>query len=161
MRKSFFIPGTLMLLIFVVFSNSFGDDQWVPIGPYGGSVHALVIKPQAPDTLYAGTDNGVFKSTNGGTNWTAINSGLTDTGVSALAIDPQTPDTLYAGTSNGGVFKSTNGGMNWTAINTGLTNTHVNALAIDPQTPDILYAGTNGDGVFKSTNGGTRVQPVD
>ena len=85
---------------------------------------------------------GVFKSTNGGTNWTAINTGLTNTYVYALAIDPQTPDTLYAGTDGGGVFKSTNGGTNWTAINTGLTNTYVSALAIDPQTPETLYAGT-------------------
>jgi photosystem II stability/assembly factor-like uncharacterized protein len=95
----------------------------------------------------------LFKSTNGGTNWTAINTGLTNTFVNALAINPQTPDTLYAGTDGGGLFKSTNGGTNWTA--TGLTSNTVYALAIDPQTPDTLYAGTDGGGVFKSTNGGT------
>ena len=49
---------------------------------------------------------GVFKSTNGGANWTAINTGLTNTHVCALAINPQTPDTLYAGTYGGGVFKT-------------------------------------------------------
>ena len=49
--------------------------------------------------------DGVFKSTNGGTNWTAMNTGLTSTDVYALAINPQTPDTLYAGTYGGGVFK--------------------------------------------------------
>ena len=53
---------------------------------------------------------GVFKSTNGGGNWSAVNTGLTDTDVRALAIDPATPATLYAGTDGGGVFKSTNGG---------------------------------------------------
>jgi N-acetylneuraminic acid mutarotase len=89
------------------------------------------------------------------TNWTAINTGLTNPDVWALAIHPQTPDTIYAGTYGGGVFKSTNGGTNWTAINTGLTNTSVFALAIDPQTPDTIYAGTYYGDVFKSTNGGT------
>ena len=40
----------------------------------------------------------MFKSTNGGENWSAVNTGLTDTYVNALAIDPATPTTLYAGT---------------------------------------------------------------
>ena len=41
----------------------------------------------------------MFKSTNGGGNWSAVNTGLTSTDVLALAIDPATPTTLYAGTS--------------------------------------------------------------
>ena len=84
----------------------------------------------------------MFKSTNGGGNWSAVNTGLTNTYVYALAIDPATPTTLYAGTYGGGVFKSTNGGGNWSAVNTGLTDTLVSALAIDPATPTTLYAGT-------------------
>ena len=158
-RKSFFISG-IALVIFVVSSNSFGDNPWISIGPEGEPVSALAINPQTPDTLYAGNwGGGVFKSTNGGTNWTP--TGLTNTHVYALAINPQTPGTLYAGTS-GGVFKSTNGGTNWTATNTGpLTNTYVYALAINPQTPGTLYAGTSGEGVFKSTNGGTNWSAVN
>jgi photosystem II stability/assembly factor-like uncharacterized protein len=95
----------------------------------------------------------VFKSVNGGGNWTAVNTGLTNTDVRALAIDPAAPTTLYAGTYYGGVFKSVNGGGNWTAVNTDLTNTFVRTLAIDPATPTTLYAGTI-DGLFKSVNGG-------
>ena len=108
----------------------------------GGSIYALAINPQTPDTLYAGTyGGGVFKSTNGGTNWTAINTGLTNTNVCALAIDPQTPETLYAGTDGGGVFKSTNGGTNWTAMNTGLTNHPMSVplpLILRHRTPSML-----------------------
>ena len=63
-----------------------------------------------PATLYAARDGGVFKSTNGGGNWSAANTGLTFTDVFALAVDSVTPATLYAGTYGGGVFKSTNGG---------------------------------------------------
>ena len=65
----------------------------------------------------------MFKSTNGGGNWSAVNTGLTSyLMLCALAIDPATPTTLYAGTWDGGVFKSTNGGGNWSAVNTGLTD---------------------------------------
>ena len=62
-------------------------------------INALAIDPTTPATLYAGTYyGGVFKSTNGGGNWGAINTGLTTTQVVALAIDPATPTTVYAGT---------------------------------------------------------------
>src|SRR5262249_25570683 len=76
---------------------------------------ALAIDPTNFSTLYAATYGGVFKSTNGGANWTAGNSGLppSPTKVSALAIDPTNPSTLYAGTYGNGVFKSTNGGESW------------------------------------------------
>jgi hypothetical protein len=46
----------------------------------------------------------VFKSTDGGGTWSAVNNGLTNAYVWALAIDPQTPSTLYTGTEGGGVF---------------------------------------------------------
>jgi photosystem II stability/assembly factor-like uncharacterized protein len=93
-------------MIFVISSNSFGDNRWVSIGPEGGSVPALAINPQTPEILYAETyGGGVFKSTNGGTNWSAIDTGLTNPYVLTLAINPQAPDTLYAGTEGGGVYK--------------------------------------------------------
>ena len=128
---------------------SAGINIWTSNGPEGGSVNALAIDPATPVTLYAGTWGGVFKSTNGGGNWSAVNTDLTNTFVHAVAIDPVTPSTLYAGTI-GGVFKSTNGGGNWRAVNTGLTTTYVAALAIDPASPTTVYAGTNA-GVFSIT----------
>src|SRR5438105_1975446 len=48
-----------------------GLNQWTSNGPEGGDVRALAIDPQTPTTLYAGTLNGVFKSTDGGASWTA------------------------------------------------------------------------------------------
>jgi hypothetical protein len=70
----------------------------------------LAINPVTSQTIYAGTsDNGIFKSTDGGGSWVPVNSGLTYTYILSLAIDPLTPQTIYAVT-NGGVFKSTDGG---------------------------------------------------
>jgi len=82
---------------------------------HAAMVLALAIDPSTPSTLYAlmfnssRTDlpyNGVFKSTNGGASWTALNTGLPNVSyVSALAIDPHTPSTLYAGSgTNAGSF---------------------------------------------------------
>ena len=90
--------------------------------------YALAIDPQTPDTVYVGTNYGMYKSTNGGATWSAINNGLTaDSQIRSLAIDPQTPSTIYAGGVTfeflkplGEVYKSTNGGADWIAINSGL-----------------------------------------
>jgi len=97
------------------------------------SAVAIVAPPPA---LYAGTSGGgVFKSTNEGGSWSAVNIGLTNAVILTLAIDPAAPATVYAGTDGGGVFKSTNGGSSWSTVNAGLTATTVNALVIEPPTP--------------------------
>jgi hypothetical protein len=120
-------------------------------------VLALAIDPNAPTTLYAGTDTGVFKSADAAGTWTAIGTAAPELyGVQALAVDPHTSGTLYAGTAPracaefrcGGVFKSTDAANTWSTVNTGLTNPGVQALAIDPLTPGRLYTGTLGTGVL-------------
>jgi len=136
MKKSFFILGIGAILIFVISSNSLGDNQWISIGPDGGMIHCVAIDPSNTSIVYAGTgtsgggNGGVFKSTNGGASWSA--SSLTVTYVYALAIDPKNTSIVYAAT-DGGVFKSTDGGGSWIAINSGLTGTYARALAIDPK----------------------------
>jgi len=152
------LPSAL-LLSGTLHSAEAGINVWTTSGPEGGYINALAIDPQAPATVYAGTDSaGVFKSIDGGGTWRAANNGLPNFVVYALAIDPQTPTIVYAGTFNrGGVFKSTDGGETWSPINTGLTDLSVIiALAIDPQVPTTLYAGAHGGGVSEPTHGGGR-----
>jgi photosystem II stability/assembly factor-like uncharacterized protein len=141
-----------------LFQSTDGGITWrVILGT--DDVIALAIDPSAPSTLYASAIfNGVLKSVNGGTSWTPLPLGLTETAVNALAIDPSSPSTIYAGTQDytartGGVLKSVNGGQTWSAANTGLPNKPVFVLAIDPIIPATLYAGTSG-GLFKSVDGG-------
>jgi photosystem II stability/assembly factor-like uncharacterized protein len=130
---------------------------WTGIGPWV-NINALVIDPVTPSILYAGTDGGMFKSTNRGANWSAINSGLGDLYIEDVAIDPITPTTIYAAVgyftpAGGGVFKSVDGGISWRAARNGLPQ-NVAKLAIDRLTPTTLYAVTFEAGVFKSINGG-------
>jgi len=116
--------------------------------------------PAGQAGLFAGTNSGVFLSTNNGTSWTAINTGLTSTLVLALAVSPDSGGTggtsIFAGTSRGGVFLSTNNGTSWTQVNTGLMNTNVLSLAVSPKGTGgtNLFVGTY-DGVYLSTNNGT------
>src|SRR5437660_130265 len=126
-----------------------GINSWTSTnGPGGGSIGALAIDPVTPSTLYAGAySGGVFKSTDGGGSWTAVNTGLTDFYVRTLAIDPQTPATIYAGTGADGVFKSTLRGARpscMTAEGGINSNTStVGARAIEPRAPATDYAATN------------------
>ena len=96
----------------------------------------------------------MFKTTDGGTSWAAVNTGLTNLEIGALAVDPVTPATVYVGTAGGGVFKSTDEAASWSPSNTGLTDLVVWALAVDPQVPSTVYAATDTAGVFKSVDSG-------
>ena len=137
-------------------------DQWVSLGPADTQVAAIAIDPTTPTTLYAGTDGGVFKSTDRGGSWEVK---LSIGSVAALVVDPTTPTTLYAGVGNA-VYKSTSGGETW--YPTGSLNfkfAGVYTLALDPTTPTTIYAGGYCDcgeiafiGFSKSTDGGATWQ---
>jgi photosystem II stability/assembly factor-like uncharacterized protein len=100
----------------------------------------------------------VFKSTDGGDTFSAINTGLTSLFVQALAIDPDFTTMVYAGTIGDGVFESTDGGDRWTSIDSDLDDSSVLALAIDPKNPTIVYIGTVAEGIYKIPEG-RRVTP--
>jgi photosystem II stability/assembly factor-like uncharacterized protein len=143
------------VLIGVSAARAADAGVWIQLPPYGGDVYCLAIDPLFPATLYAGTMGaGVFRSTDSGSTWTAVNTGLANPNALRLAIDPDVRDTLYAGTYGGGVFRSMDSGDHWTGMNAGLSDQNVTALAIDPLTPATLYAGTDGGGIFRSTDGG-------
>ena len=116
-------------------------------------VRALACQPHHPDSVYCGTNDGVFLSTDGGLNWSEILS--TNTSVRSIAIHPNRTGIIYASTSGLGIYKSTNGGKNWGAVNVGLQNLFVRDVVIDPVHPDTMFAGTGtGGGVHRSVDGG-------
>jgi hypothetical protein len=113
--------------------------------------------------LFAGTAGGhVYLSTNTGTFWTAVDSGLPYQPVFSLAISGTNlfAGTGYWGEPGGGVFRSTDNGTSWTAVNAGLPKypsdttryLSIHSLAVSGTN---LFAGTWGSGVFRSTNNGT------
>ncbi|MGI0493685.1 putative baseplate assembly protein [Alkalinema pantanalense CENA528] len=77
--------------------------------------------------LFAGTaGSGIFRSTNLGDRWEAVNTNLTDLQIRCLTLS----DTgeLWVGTASGGVFRSINNGDVWEAVNLNLTNTDIRVL---------------------------------
>ena len=70
--------------------------------------------------IFAG-GNGIFVSTNIGTSWTEVDSGLTEKYVVSLAVSGTN---LFAKTTSG-VFLSTNNGTSWSEVSNGLPDTEV------------------------------------
>ena len=112
-----------------------------------------------PSVAYASTVNaGMFKSTDGGTNWSAINNGLPLNPIGKggnFRIAPSNPSVLYV--AMGGVlFKTVDGGANWSNVwtNAPVSIEFARAPAIDPTNSNIVYVATAG-GLYKTTDGGT------
>lgn len=93
---------------------------------------------------YLATNKGIFTSTAGTLNWTAINNGFTNEEVSVI-IPFKTG--LVAGTKNDGIFKSPNPVTTWTAMNTGFNNLRTYSIATAGT--NIVIAATE-KGVFVS-----------
>jgi photosystem II stability/assembly factor-like uncharacterized protein len=98
-----------------------GTDSWTQQGPYilAPGVIQIAIDPANSNRIYAGTDQGVYRSTNGGETWVPKNQGLGGYGdlvISGIAIDPNNSSTIYLATWGYGIFKSTDMGDHWVRL---------------------------------------------
>ncbi len=109
---------------------------------------------------------GLYKSTDGGSSWNNVTSGLTVSGypnyVYDLVFVPGQPSTMFAATGNG-FFKSSNGGSSWTRPTvSGSLDTwqRFDGLAIDPVSPSTMFAVQNQYAVHRSSDGGSTWEAV-
>ena len=115
-------------------------------------------------TVYAGVQGGILRSTDGGHTWRSAVFPAPAPTVVAIAISPgfSVDNTLYVGTAEDGVLVSSDGGSSWTAWNFGLLDMNILCLTISPgfTQDETLFAGTT-TGLFVSTNGGRAWREVD
>jgi photosystem II stability/assembly factor-like uncharacterized protein len=143
-----------------------GDDTWRQLPALDPSGHpalsqrtSMLVHPTDPNTLYAGTPAGLFKTTDGGLTWREQNVGLGNVGILTLAFHPADQQTLYAGTT-AGVARSVDAGATWHPWDAGWPpQQQVLSITSDPTNPDLLYACSShgagmGGTVMKSTDGG-------
>jgi photosystem II stability/assembly factor-like uncharacterized protein len=110
----------------------------------------------------------VYRSTNGGTSWSAISGDLSNGAgaIRALAQSPSDPNYVYAATNDGNVLRSTNGGSAWTTVLSGHPGWPrvTNELFVHPRAPQTVFLATaafGADQVRMSTNGGTTWTSLD
>lgn len=181
MKSSFVLAGVLALLsISPVLSQSekYADAlksyEWRAIGPanMGGRVTDIDGIPGDPSTFYvSGADGGIFKTTNGGVDFSPIFEGQRAYSIGALTIAPSDHNVLWVGTGEGdprnsvgygwGVYRSVDAGKSWKHL--GLKKTErIKRIVVDPNDPDVACVcalgkewGANPErGVFKTTDGG-------
>ena len=121
-------------------------QTWFFSGPGGAPINVAAIDPFTPETVFAGTDAGLFKSMDGGVNWRGV---LYGSRVNAIVMDTITPATLYIGTHSD-VLKSTDGGGTWRQVAT----SGISHMAIDPSSPATVYAAGLRGLLLKTTDGG-------
>jgi photosystem II stability/assembly factor-like uncharacterized protein len=153
-----------------VFKTNDGGKTWNLMGLENTfTIGRIRINPKNSNIVYVAVtghewtpneDRGLFRTTDGGKNWTKVLYVDENTGVYDLVLDPKDPNIIYCTTwermrlkwndprtyettKNNGIWKSTDGGKNWKKINTGLPATNkLGRIGIDiaRSNPKVLYA---------------------
>lgn len=116
----------------------------------------LLQDPNHPQTVYAGTTEGLYRTTNGGEAWSLLTGG--EVIVNDVFVDPSNSNRVLLATDRGGVLRSEDGGATFAGSNEGFSSRQVSAYASDASHPSTVYVGVVNDkttgGVFQSSNGG-------
>jgi photosystem II stability/assembly factor-like uncharacterized protein len=123
------------------------------------NVTAILVDPYEPDSVYAATLAGMYKTTDGAKSWKRIGESLADQMIVGMVLDRTHQGVLYI-TGRTGVHRSDDGGATWKAINNGLATTNVRAIAQSDVDPRVFYAGTNGSGLYRSQDAGETWEPM-
>jgi len=136
----------LLLLISVVFSSV--KAQWVKCNlPASALPFSLAA---SAENIYLGTlSSGMFLSTDKGSSWKEINTGITNKQIWSISI---VDNTLFAGTSNGGLFRSTDNGSSWTSANNGISATTIIKSIVKFNSK--LFATSTNKGIYISADNG-------
>ncbi|MDH5739982.1 MAG: hypothetical protein OEY77_06625 [Nitrospira sp.] len=123
------------------------------------NVTSILVDPYAPNTVYAATLSGLYKTTDAAQAWTRVGESLADQMIIAMALDRTRQGVIYI-TGRNGMHRSEDGGETWKLINGGLATTNVRAIAQSATDPKVFYAGTNGSGLYRSKNAGETWEPM-
>lgn len=151
----------MLAFVFIVSSLAIaGDGKWTTNGPFGGRVFSIEIDPVNNNIIFAGTSNGIFRSTDAGLHWQL--SFAAGHEIPSISISKRNPNVIYAA-GESRVYRSVNGGRTWDLkkkpeiidygtfkMENGWMQT---AVAVFPKSSEFVYA-VDPDGVYKSRDGG-------
>lgn len=148
-----------------LYRRSPDQDEWDHLSdglPDGLRVLAIVARPGDPQTLYIGTQLGLFQSIDGGDSWTDLGVPIGQSAVFSILLHPNDPKTIYAGADHTAIYKTEDGGGTWRRLPTvqpeaALSDcfpVRVLRMALDPNAPDELYAALEVGGFIRSLDGG-------
>lgn len=134
-----------------------GPDYWNQTSgwnPGVGRVTSIAVESDNPNHIIVGANTGgVWRTVDGGANWTVLTDNLSTLSVSALAMDPTNSSTYFWGSNGGTIFRSTDAGITWNFYSDTGSGT-VNKILIDPTNTNKMYCSVEGGGIFKSIDAG-------
>lgn len=125
----------------------------------------LAVHPLNPARVYAGSETGLYTTSDGGVSWerVSITGQPDDARVRAVAISPIDGNRILAAVdgeyaapgSVPGIFLSTDGGSTWQASYAGLEpNSSIHHILFSPVDPQSVFVSDYLSGIYRSTNGG-------
>jgi hypothetical protein len=139
-----------------------GGRNWDAVADlHGQKIFSLVQAPSDPKTLYAGTLNGVYRSSDAAASWTQISPPDSQEihEIESLAVDPTDSNIVYAGTWHL-PWKTDDGGKSWHNIKEGLIDdSDVFSIVVDPERPRTVFLSAC-SGIYKSENAGERFRKI-
>jgi photosystem II stability/assembly factor-like uncharacterized protein len=142
----------------VIFVSTFGDgpykstdngNSWVSIKGDLTLNYCDDFDVNSGGDLFLTTTQQLYKSTNGGINWTNMTTMFNGFAFNSAYIEN---NNIWATTLNSGVIKSIDGGINWSNYTNGLTSTLIHSLVADAS--GNLFASIPGKGLYSSTDNG-------
>ncbi len=130
-----------------IVASTDGGETWLSLDDFPDTVtvQSLTADPSKFNTLYASTNDGIFKSTNGGRSWSKIGAGLPLDGeknvVKSIVVDPRSSNVLWASVYNNGIYRSTDGGSTWRESDNGMSTAPVDGLWVGAS--GTVLAGTS------------------
>ncbi len=145
--------ATILIVLVAMVTKT--QAQWHETSPVSSNSQNIYSLASDGVNIFAGTGSaGISLSSNGGSIWTTINNGITNTCISAIAVSGSN---VFAG-GDSGVFLSANKGTLWTPVSNGLPKTTIEAFAVSG---DKIFVGTHTNGVYLSTTNGNLWTPAN
>lgn len=146
-----------------------GDDRWelatrgLPEAP---AIRSIASHPDHPETVFAGTQHGPYRSTDHGEHWERVDIADHGLPVWSLAFDPRDSKVMYAGYENCEIFRSEDGGEHWRQLPVTVRFPDVTVapganpakrvleLAVNPTDSGEIYGALEVGGIIRSLDGG-------
>ena len=148
-----------------LFRRQAGEGSWEALKsglPENVEARAFAVHPSEPGVIFAGTQDGPYRTTDGGARWERVGFPDRGTVIWSLLIHPTRPKVMYAGAAPVGIYRSEDGGDTWKKLPGAKSPGHcemgfptrVVRIVADHARPDTIYAGLEVSGVIRSTDGG-------
>jgi photosystem II stability/assembly factor-like uncharacterized protein len=149
-----------------LYRRSPGDGGWEAVKnglPEGVEVRAIAVHPRDSSVIFAGTQDGPYRSTDGGNRWERLDFPDRNVVIWTLAVHPTRPRIVYAGAAPVALYRSEDGGDTWRKVPRAVSPAHCERsgfdtrtirITFDPNAPDDVYAALEVSGVIASRDAG-------